>query len=86
MSRRLTRRPLRLRAGWGDPGGIRLDRPILVVTLEGWVDAGMGAWAAIAHLSTASPSALVAAFDTEPLIDQRARRPSPASRTGSPPN
>ncbi len=61
--------------GWGEPSGIRLDRPVLVVALDGWVDAGMGASAAIAHLLTASPTAVVATFDTEPLIDQRARRP-----------
>jgi hypothetical protein len=62
-------------AGWGEPVGIRLDRPVLVVALEGWVDAGMGASSAIAHLVTGSPTAVVATFDTEPLIDQRARRP-----------
>ena len=61
--------------GWGEPGGIRLGRPVLVIALEGWVDAGMGASAAIAHLLTGSPTAVVATFDTEPLIDQRARRP-----------
>jgi len=61
--------------GWGEPGGIRLDRPVLVVALEGWVDAGMGASAAIAHLLTGTPTAVVVTFDTEPLIDQRARRP-----------
>ena len=61
--------------GWGEPAGIRLDRPVLVIALEGWVDAGMGASAAIAHLLTGSPTAVVATFDTEPLIDQRARRP-----------
>ena len=61
--------------GWGEPVGIRLERPVLVVALEGWVDAGMGASAAIAHLLTGSPTSVVATFDTEPLIDQRARRP-----------
>jgi predicted ATP-grasp superfamily ATP-dependent carboligase len=61
--------------GWGEPAGARLDRPVLVVALEGWVDAGMGASGAIAHLLTGSPTAVVATFDTEPLIDQRARRP-----------
>ena len=60
---------------WGDPPGARLERPVLVVALEGWVDAGMGASAAIAHLLGGSPTATVATFDTEPLIDQRARRP-----------
>jgi hypothetical protein len=48
---------------------------VLVVALEGWVDAGMGASAAIAELLTSSPTSVVATFDTELLIDQRARRP-----------
>ena len=53
----------------------RLSRPVLVVALEGWVDAGLGASAAISALLSASPTAVVASFDTESLIDQRARRP-----------
>ncbi len=53
----------------------KLSRPVLVVALEGWVDAGMGASAAIDTLLTSSPTAVVASFDTETLIDQRARRP-----------
>ena len=65
----------RIHPDWGHPPGARLDRPVLVVALEGWVDAGMGASAAIAHLLTGSPTATAATFDTEPLIDQRARRP-----------
>lgn len=60
---------------WGQPPGRQLSRPVLVIGLEGWVDAGMGASAAIAELLTASATALVASFDTELLIDQRARRP-----------
>ncbi len=60
---------------WGTPPAARLSRPVLVVALEGWVDAGVGASAAIAELVTASPTAVVATFDTELLIDQRARRP-----------
>ena len=48
---------------------------MLVVALEGWVDAGMGASGAIAELLVSSPIAEVATFDAEPLIDQRARRP-----------
>jgi len=60
---------------WGEPVDLRLQRPVLVVSLEGWVDAGMGASAAISHLLTSSTTAVVATFDTEPLIDQRARRP-----------
>jgi len=52
-----------------------LDRPVLVVALEGWVDAGLGADGAITALLSASPTELVATFDGETLIDQRARRP-----------
>ena len=53
----------------------RLDRPVLVVALEGWVDAGLGADGAITALLSAGPTELVATFDGETLIDQRARRP-----------
>lgn len=60
---------------WGEPIDARLTRPILVIALEGWVDAGMGASAAIAELLTSSPTTAIASFDTESLIDQRARRP-----------
>jgi hypothetical protein len=52
-----------------------LDRPVLVVALEGWVDAGLGADGAISTLLSAGPTELVATFDGESLIDQRARRP-----------
>jgi hypothetical protein len=56
-------------------GGRRPDRPVLVVCLEGWVDAGLGADGAISALLAAQPTELVATFDGEALIDQRARRP-----------
>ena len=51
------------------------DRPVLVVALEGWVDAGLGADGAISALLSASPTEQLATFDGESLIDQRARRP-----------
>jgi predicted ATP-grasp superfamily ATP-dependent carboligase len=60
---------------WGEPPGEHVNAPVLVVALEGWVDAGLGSSAAIAELLSASPTAQVASFDTEALIDQRARRP-----------
>ena len=60
---------------WGEPVDRRLSRPVLVIGLEGWVDAGMGASAAIAELLASSATTPVASFDTEVLIDQRARRP-----------
>src|SRR5580693_1543683 len=52
-----------------------LDQPVLVVALEGWVDAGLGADGAISALLSAAPTELIATFDSESLIDQRARRP-----------
>jgi hypothetical protein len=60
---------------WGEPVDARLSGPVMVVSMDGWVDAGMGASAAVAELLDASPTVLVATFDTELLIDQRARRP-----------
>lgn len=56
-------------------GGRQPDAPVLVVCLEGWVDAGLGADNAISTLLAAAPTELVATFDGEELIDQRARRP-----------
>jgi hypothetical protein len=50
-------------------------RPVLVVALEGWVDAGLGADGAISALLGAEATELVATFDGEALLDQRARRP-----------
>lgn len=52
-----------------------LEHPVLVVSLEGWVDAGLGAATATANLLSAIPTETVATFDSEELIDYRARRP-----------
>ena len=52
-----------------------LREPLLIVTLEGWIDAGLGAAAAVAALLTAIPTDLVASFDADTLLDHRARRP-----------
>ncbi|MGH9007621.1 MAG: proteasome assembly chaperone family protein [Acidimicrobiales bacterium] len=52
-----------------------LHRPVLVVGLEGWVDAGLGAATAIASILAADSSDLVATFDGDHFLDQRARRP-----------
>ena len=49
--------------------------PVLVVALEGWIDAGIGASAAMAHLLQEMDTTLVATFDTEALVDYRSRRP-----------
>jgi proteasome assembly chaperone (PAC2) family protein len=52
-----------------------LDGPLLIVTLEGWVDAGLGAAAALAALLGSVATEVVASFDVDSLLDHRARRP-----------
>jgi len=52
-----------------------LSDPVLIVALEGWVDAGLGASTAMAALLDSSPTELLASFDDDRLLDQRARRP-----------
>jgi predicted ATP-grasp superfamily ATP-dependent carboligase len=49
--------------------------PVLVVALDGWIDAGMGAASAMSHLIQEMDTTLVATFDTEALVDFRSRRP-----------
>jgi len=52
-----------------------LNEPVLVYALEGWIDAGLGASTAMNTLLNSIPTELLATFDTEYFIDQRARRP-----------
>lgn len=52
-----------------------LDAPVLVMALEGWIDAGAGAARATAALTDHLDSVLLASFDTDALLDHRARRP-----------
>lgn len=56
----------------GDPA---LASPVLVMCLEGWVDAGLGGAAAMATIMSQAASEPVATFDGDVLIDRRARRP-----------
>ena len=51
------------------------DEPVLVFCLEGWIDAGLGASTAMGNLLETIPTEVLATFDTEYFIDQRARRP-----------
>lgn len=53
-----------------------LEAPVLVVGLEGWIDAGFGAAAATKHLLATVDTTVVARFDGDALIDHRARRPT----------
>ncbi len=52
-----------------------LDRPVLVVALEGWIDAGMAASGAASTLLSDLDPEVVATFDADELLDHRARRP-----------
>ena len=52
-----------------------LNEPVLVIGLEGWIDAGLGASTAMSALLGSIPTEVLATFDTEYFIDQRARRP-----------
>ncbi|MCU1485022.1 MAG: hypothetical protein JWN67_1768 [Actinomycetia bacterium] len=66
----MTDHPLYEVARWPD-----VTDPVLVVALDGWIDAGIGAAAAMAHLLQEMDTTLVATFDTEALVDFRSRRP-----------
>jgi PAC2 family len=52
-----------------------LHEPVLVVSLEGWVDAGLGATTAIAALLGQGHTEPLVTFNGEHFLDQRARRP-----------
>ena len=55
-----------------DPGP--LNRPALIVALDGWVDAGSAATSAAGQIAIGSHA--VATFDADRLFDYRARRPT----------
>lgn len=52
-----------------------LEAPVLVLGMDGWIDAGLGSGTAIAHLLNIVPTEVLGTFDREELIDYRARRP-----------
>jgi proteasome assembly chaperone (PAC2) family protein len=49
--------------------------PVLLVCLDGWVDAGGAAQAVVEHLRQRDDQHVVATFDADRLLDHRARRP-----------
>ena len=55
---------------------------VLVVALDGWVDAGYGMRNATEIMVGSSDAVLVAGFDSDLLIDHRARRPTMTVRDG----
>lgn len=52
-----------------------LDRPVLVLALDGFVDAGNATQLARAHLLNTLESEVVATFDIDQIFDYRGRRP-----------
>jgi len=52
-----------------------LDEPLLVLALEGWIDAGLAAAGAAEVLCDRLDTVTVARFSTDDLLDYRARRP-----------
>lgn len=52
-----------------------MNEPVLVLGMEGWIDAGIGAGTAMAALLDQIPTTVVARFDADELVDHRARRP-----------
>ena len=54
----------------------KLDSPVLVMVLKGWIDAGLGADGAADVLLAELEHHTVARFDADALLDWRARRPT----------
>ncbi|MGI8792004.1 MAG: proteasome assembly chaperone family protein [Acidimicrobiales bacterium] len=54
---------------------VALDRPVLIFGMEGWIDAGLGAQAALAAILTSVATEPVIRFDADALLDHRSRRP-----------
>lgn len=52
-----------------------LESPVLLLATESWVDAGLGAQAAIAHVLETISTEVLATFNPDEFIDFRSRRP-----------
>lgn len=53
-----------------------LDDPILLVHLDGWIDAGLAGANAMGTILEDLETVTVASFDTDALLDHRSRRPT----------
>ncbi len=53
-----------------------LGEPVMVMVLDGWIDAGLGAQQARMRIEEQVTSELIATFDIDTLLDHRARRPT----------
>ncbi|MGS0685964.1 PAC2 family protein [Nakamurella sp. GG22] len=54
----------------------QLAEPVLIVALDGYIDAGSGVKLAVDHLLSTLEHTVVGTFDVDQLIDYRARRPT----------
>ena len=52
-----------------------LHDPVLIIALDGYIDAGSGVRLAVEHLLSNLPNTVIGTFDVDQLIDYRARRP-----------
>jgi hypothetical protein len=52
-----------------------LSSPVMILALEGWIDAGMAANGAMTAILDGIDTEPLATFDTDVLLDHRARRP-----------
>ncbi len=52
-----------------------VESPVLLLATESWIDAGLGAQAAIAQILETVPTEVLATFTADSLIDFRSRRP-----------
>src|SRR6266536_3221554 len=59
-----------------------LERPFLVVYLAGWTDSGIAGQTALGFLHARWNARTIATFDSDELIDYRARGPVAAQRSG----
>jgi len=55
---------------------VRLESPVLVLALDGWIDAAGAARDVRRQLMAGDPGRRIARFDTDRLLDHRARRPT----------
>ncbi|MCL6105578.1 MAG: PAC2 family protein [Actinobacteria bacterium] len=53
----------------------QLNKPILIISMDGWVDAGMAAKSALSTIMSQIDTQTIATFDTDELLDLRSRRP-----------
>ncbi len=61
---------------WENPVPEGLKDPVLVVALEGWIEAGYASATAMGALKQQIRTHRLLRFDTDELLDQRARRPT----------